>query len=74
MEHVIVTYPTSRYVYIDGERNGRTNKPLRIDAGTHRFDLGPRKNYAPGQREVTVSGTTVLKPRKIRFRKKERGD
>ena len=71
MEYVIVTFPTNRNVYIDGEHNGRTNDSLRVDAGTHIFDLGPLKNYKPGFRKVTVSGTTVLKPKKITFSKKD---
>lgn len=75
MEHVIVTFPTSRNVFIDGEKNGRTNESLRVDAGTHIFDLGSRKNYNPGSRKVAVSGTTVLKPKKIAFTKiEEQGD
>ena len=69
MEYVIVTFPTDRFVYIDGEQNGRTNKSLRVDAGSHLFDLGSLKNYEPESQIVVVSGTTVLDPQEIVFTK-----
>lgn len=71
MEYVIVSFPTDRLVYIDGEKNGTTNTMLKVDAGTHGFDLGPVENYRPGSREVTLSGTTSLSPRVIAFYRKE---
>lgn len=70
MEFVIVTYPTNRFVYIDGEQNGKTNDSLRLDAGSHLFDLGPLKNYEPESQTVVVSDTTVLDPLEIIFKKK----
>ncbi len=69
MEYVIVTFPTSRFVYIDGAQNGRTNKKLRVDAGSLSFDLGALKNYEPESQTVVVSGTTVLDPQEIVFTK-----
>lgn len=70
MEHVVVSFPTRRLVYIDGERNGYTNEVLRVDAGTHAFDLGRRVNYEPASRRVTVRDTTVLEPLVLTFRRK----
>lgn len=67
MEYVIVAFPTDRLVYIDGEKDGSTNTVLKVDAGTHDFDLGPVENYRPGSRKVTLSGTTSLDPRVIAF-------
>ncbi len=67
MEYVIVTFPTDRFVYMDDEQNGRTNEVLRVDEGTHVFDLGPYANYRPGSRKVTVQDTTPLEPREIAF-------
>jgi len=69
MAYVIVTFPTDRFVYIDDEQNGRTNDSLRVDAGSHLFDLGPLKNYEPESQIVVVSGTTVLAPQEIVFTK-----
>lgn len=70
MEYVKVTYPTDRLVYVDGETSGRTNEVLRIDAGTHVFDLGKMANYEPASQEITVEGTTVLAPMVIAFTRK----
>ena len=71
MEYVRVKFPTDRYVYIDDERNGQTNDVLRVDAGTHIFDLGPLKNYRPPTRKVRVENTTVLEPLEIAFFRKD---
>lgn len=71
MEYVIVSFPTNRFVYIDGEKGGITNDVLRVEAGTHDFDLGNLRNYKPESFEVAVTGTTVLKPLKIAFTRKD---
>ena len=71
MEYVVVVFPTDRLVYIDGEENGSTNEVLRIDAGTHLFELGNLANFRPASRTVTVQGTTVLEPLEIRFFRKD---
>jgi hypothetical protein len=70
MEYVIVTFPTDRLVYIDDEKNGSTNQVLRVDAGTHIFDLGPVANYRPESRKVALQDTTPLKPLEIEFHRK----
>jgi hypothetical protein len=41
-------------VYIDDDQGGRTNEVLRVEAGTHVFDLGNLKNYEPESQEVDV--------------------
>ncbi len=71
MEYARVKFPTDRFVYIDDERNGQTNDVLRVDAGTHIFDLGPLANYRPASRKVTVRNTTVLEPLEIEFFRKD---
>lgn len=70
MEYVKVTFPSDRFVYINGEKGGRTNKVLRIEAGTHVFDLGGYANYEPEFHETDVGGTTVLQPLVIAFTRK----
>lgn len=67
MEYVIVSYPTARDVYIDGKKNGETNKSLRVETGTHRFDLGSPVDYRPESREVDVRDSNVLEPVEIEF-------
>jgi hypothetical protein len=71
MEYVKVTFPTSRLVYIDGEEGGNTNEPLRVDAGTHVFELGNLANYRPASRKVMVKDTTALEPLEIAFYRKD---
>ena len=71
MEYVKVTFPTRRLVYIDGEESGNTNEVLRVEAGTHVFELGNIANYRPASRTVTVQDTTVLEPREIAFYRKD---
>jgi len=67
MEYVKVTYPTRRLVYIDEEENGYTNEVLRVEAGTHVFELGNLSNFRPASRKLTVRDTTVLEPLEIPF-------
>jgi hypothetical protein len=67
MEFVIVTYPSKRSVYVDGELTGYTNQILRIDAGTHRFTLGPPVDWSPVFCELAVTATTVLFPMQVVF-------
>jgi hypothetical protein len=55
MEFLYVKYFRSRYVFLDGNRIGRTNKPLRVEAGSHRVDLGEDKNYAPEFQKMATS-------------------
>lgn len=70
MEYVRVTFPTSRFVYIDGEQAGRTNEVLRIEAGAHVFDLGRLANYTPESVELAVEATTPLAPLVLAFARK----
>jgi len=71
MEHVRVTFPTVRLVYIDGEESGNTTEVWRVDAGTHLFALGNLANYRPASRKVMVRDTTALEPLQIRFFRKD---
>ncbi|HKQ25722.1 MAG TPA: hypothetical protein VJT81_14855 [Burkholderiales bacterium] len=66
-----VTFPTRRLVYVDDEENGYTNEILRIEAGTHVFELGNVANFRPASRKVKVHDTTVLEPMEIPFHRKD---
>ena len=67
MEFVTVTYPESRTVFIDDEDSGRTNETLRVDEGTHTFDLGAPMDYKPESITVTIRNTTAVSPQEVRF-------
>jgi len=71
MEYVKVIYPTRRMVYVDGEQNGYTNEVLRVDAGTHVFELGTVLNFKPSFRRAMIEDTSVFEPFEIVFRPQE---
>jgi len=52
---------------MDGNSTGKTNETLRIEEGTHIFDLGEPKNYSPRFRRAKVTNTTQIKPMEIAF-------
>lgn len=68
MEFIIVTFPTRRAVRMDGLPFGRTGTKKRLEAGHHRFDLGPDEDYTPPFDERNVIGTTFETPLVIPFR------
>ncbi len=67
IQYVKVNYFRSRNVYVDGEKSGKTNKIIRVDEGTHEFDLGEPKNYSPTKYKKKVKGTTAIKPMELDF-------
>jgi hypothetical protein len=67
MECVIVTYPRTRDVFIDGRRTGQTNQLLRVREGKQRFHLGTPVDYSPQSRTATVTGTSAAKPMLVEF-------
>jgi hypothetical protein len=67
MEFVIVTYPQDRALFIDGAEAGMTNTLLRIEAGTHTFNLGEPRDYVPKWRRKVVRDTTSIAPMEIGF-------
>lgn len=67
MEYIYIKYHRNRNVFIDSHLSGKTNETLRVEAGTHRIDLGEPQNYTPKFRRASVSGTTPLTPEEISF-------
>jgi len=67
MEYVIVKYSYARNVFVDGQCNGETNQVLRVEEGTHRFDLGDNRDYSPAFHKSKVKNTTQIKPMVIMF-------
>lgn len=66
-EFVVVRYPASRTVMVDGNRLGYTNTILVVEPGHHAFDLGKPVNYRPPTIERLVENTTVINPLVIEF-------
>jgi hypothetical protein len=52
---------------MDGELIGKTNKTLRVEKGTHSFDLGEPKNHAPESVKRSVTDTTRILPLELEF-------
>lgn len=65
MEYLIVHFPRSRRVRVDGDFNGRTEDLLELEAGSHDVSLGPPENFMPKRRRVILKGTSELEPREI---------
>lgn len=69
MENVIVIFPESRSVLVDGEVTGETNSILRVNEGTHTFKLSDPQDYKPKWRRVLVSQTNPNNPKEVTFEK-----
>jgi hypothetical protein len=67
MEFVIVTFPTTRNVRVDGSREGQTGQIIGVQRGRHIFDLGNPRDYLPPSVEVPVFNTTPGMPLAIAF-------
>jgi hypothetical protein len=70
MEFVKVTYYRRRTVYIDGDESGFTNTLLRVNRGTHKFELSAPDNYTPTFRTPFVKDTIPALPMIIEFEPK----
>jgi hypothetical protein len=69
MEYVIVKFPESRTVLIDGEEGGLTGRILLVEKGTHLFQLNDPQDYQPPSNQQVVANTTFVKPLEVRFEK-----
>ena len=67
MEYLLVTFPRSRRVKVDDEFNGRTGEVIELEAGSHVISLGPPPNFTPGERRISLKGTSELDPQEISF-------
>jgi hypothetical protein len=67
MEFAIVIFPTIRGVNVDDAPMGQTCDILRLQRGTHIFDLGFPENYSPKNQRITLTGTSFERPRAVVF-------
>lgn len=68
MEYLIVRFPETREVRVDGLPHGRTNIVMQFEAGLHDVTLGPPWNFAPFEQKVLLFNTAALDPYRIEFR------
>ncbi|HET6463999.1 MAG TPA: PEGA domain-containing protein [Nitrospiria bacterium] len=69
MEYLIVHFPETRRVLIDGQDQGRTDRTIELEAGTYTVSLSPSDHVKPKKRTVTLSNTSPIKPREVAFGK-----
>ncbi|MGV3710621.1 MAG: hypothetical protein ACO1Q7_17455 [Gemmatimonas sp.] len=67
MEFVVVKFPKACDVLVDGQQMGQTNGLIRLQAGTHRFELDLAGDYAPKTRKLRIIGTSQDRPKEIVF-------
>ncbi len=67
MEYLLVHFPRDRRVLVNDEFNGRTEKLIELEAGTHTVALGPPYNFTPAFKKIRLVDTSPLTPREIYF-------
>ncbi len=69
-ERVLVEFDgDDRGVLLDDRLNGRTNKAISTNTGTHKFSLVGEPDFTPSSQEHLVENTTVRKPFVVTFKK-----
>ncbi|MCG3180142.1 MAG: hypothetical protein BIFFINMI_02497 [Phycisphaerae bacterium] len=68
-QYVIVHYPDSRSVYVDGREHALTNRVILISPGHYEFSLGSPDDYRPKTVVADVRGTSRTAPKEIVFEK-----
>ena len=67
MEYLIVRFPETRRVLIDGVDQGQTKQVIELEAGTYTVSLSPPDGVKPKKRTITLSNTSPIKPKEITF-------
>lgn len=67
MEYLVVLFPRTRRVKINGEFMGTTNVILELESGAYEVTLGPPLNFTPTKCEVDLGNTSSLMPRIVEF-------
>lgn len=67
LQYIVVRFPETRDVFVDGKVAGRTEITLRVGEGTHTIHLGEPRNYTPKWRRPNVTGTNPILPMQITF-------
>ena len=67
MEYLVVLFPRSRRVKINGEFQGRTGELIELEGGKYTVSLGPPSTFRPASRTVDLHNTSALAPMTIRF-------
>lgn len=66
-EYMVVSFPASRQVMINGELMGITNTKLELESGTYEVTLDPPLNFKPEKRDVNLRHTSSIMPMTVEF-------
>jgi hypothetical protein len=66
-EFLLVKFPESRQLVLNGFTQGRTNMVTRLEAGTYKVELAGQKNYSPDSQTVTLRFTAITSPAVVTF-------
>ncbi len=67
MEYLIVLFPETRGVKVDGAIQGKTNVVLQLEAGDHDVTLDLPRDFSPTGQHVVLQNTAPLHPCRITF-------
>jgi PEGA domain len=68
MEFLVILFPRSRRVMVNGEFMGNTNVVLELEGGPYEVTLGPPKNFTPDKHDIYLRNTAALMPLIIEFK------
>jgi hypothetical protein len=70
-EFLVILFPRSRRVMINGEFMGTTNRKLELESGIYEVTLGPPLNFTPEKCDVDLRNTSSLMPMTVEFEEVE---
>ena len=66
-EFLLVKFPESRQLVLNGFTQGRTNMVVRLEAGTYTVGLAGKQNYSPDCQTVTLRFSSITSPTIVSF-------
>jgi hypothetical protein len=66
-EFLLVRFPGSRQLLLNGIRQGWTNMVIRLEAGTYDVALAGRLDFSPDRQTVTLRYTAPGQPTELTF-------
>jgi hypothetical protein len=67
-EYLVVSFPRTRRVLINGQFSGTTNTILELEDGQYEVTLGPPKNFTPEKYDIDLRGTSSMNPMIVEFK------
>ncbi len=66
-EYLVVLFPRSRRVMINGEFMGTTNEKLELESGVYEVTLAPPLDFTPEKCDIDLHNTSSLMPMIVEF-------